>query len=123
LESGNAGICIYTGKMGLANELSELFPVRQRPGIKSKDADAPVASAFDHGSRRCRVPTVHSKVDSTENSEEPISTNQRRSIGLETCSSVVSTESLHGLTAQKLHSTLPVRKGCAASFADLLGNQ
>jgi hypothetical protein len=31
----------------------------------------PVASAFDIGSRRFRLPTVHSKIHSTENSEEP----------------------------------------------------
>ena len=65
-------VCVfYTGKTGLASELSKLFPGRQRPGIKSKADATPVASAFDHDSRRSRVPTVHSKVDSTENSEEP----------------------------------------------------
>jgi len=57
--------------MGLASELSKLFPVRQRPEIHPRLMTRPLPVPFDNGSRRCRLPTVHSNVDSTENSEEP----------------------------------------------------
>ena len=40
----------YTGEMGLASELSKLFPVRDGLGF-ILGCDTPVASAFDHGSR------------------------------------------------------------------------
>ena len=60
----------YTGKMGLASELSKLFPGRPRPGIHPRLIPRPLPVL--HGSRRFRVPTVHSKVDSKPPHQLPV---------------------------------------------------
>jgi len=71
-------MCILHWENGFGQRTFQAFPRAATARYSSKDDDMPVASAFDHGFRRCRVPTVHSKVGSTENSEEPFVTIQFR---------------------------------------------